>query len=216
MHFSISESEEENKEAKSYPATANTPTAQPCSPLTPNSPNMAAKDTDGEHKEDVNSDQVNGETATNLTESDASGGGKTNESDHSDEDQQPPTIPEQKGSETTLQEQDSKLTQGETHTGEDNQQETDIPVSADQHEADNVGDGEERDEDQDLYLATSQEPQSPTPTKPDNRNTHTFQGSADTDDPDQEEEAKARNDSDESSESEDKAVDKNEVQCGSK
>lgn len=159
----VSESENVDEEAKFHPGTDLSPTHQPHSPLTQSSPNMAPKDTSGEHKKDVCSDQVNGETATDFKESDSAG--KTNDSDLSSEDQHPSTIPEQKASETKPDRQDSKLSLGETHTSEDNQQQGGLTVSADKQEADN----------------TSQQPQSSTPTKPDNGRTHTLQGSADTD-----------------------------------
>ncbi|XP_044073446.1 protein starmaker-like [Siniperca chuatsi] len=190
------EEADEDEEAQSAPASAETSTAQPCFPLTKSSPNMAPKDTAGEHKEKSDSDQVTGET---VRESDSSGiQQKINESDDFSKEKQSSTIPEQKGSEIPVHEQDSNLSQEETHTRKDNQQETDKPVSEDENKSDSVGDGEEKEKEQDLYLATSQQPQSPVPTKPDNRNT--FQESPDTAhaDPDREEEGKTRHDSDES------------------
>lgn len=67
------------------------------SDATPNSPDTVTKGTAGEPKEDDGSDQLNGESATNLGESDSSCIRKTNESDHSAEDEQPSTISEQNG-----------------------------------------------------------------------------------------------------------------------
>ncbi|XP_035533166.1 uncharacterized protein LOC118339567, partial [Morone saxatilis] len=87
------------------------------------------KDTAGEQKEKPDSNELDVEAA------------KENQS---------PTVPDRSGSETSVHEQDSSLSQEETHTREENQQETDKSVSG--------------DENQKLPVSTSQQPQSPTPT----------------------------------------------------
>lgn len=181
----VLESENKDEEAKSDPGTDLSPSLQPCLAQTLSPPNTAPEDGSGENKKAVSSDQVNEKAATDFGESDSSV--KTNDSDLCSQDQHPSTIPEHKASGSTVDKQDSKLSLGETHISEDNQQQTGLTDSADQYEAD----------------ITSHRPQSPADTKPVNRHTHTYQRSVDSDGPNQEEETKPRK----GYKCEDKAVD---------
>ncbi|XP_074515229.1 uncharacterized protein LOC141782586 [Sebastes fasciatus] len=183
LKFSMApEQPEPEKEAddEEKPATSETsPAVQPHSPATKSSPNMAPEDIAGEHEEDAESDQVAGGTAEeDVRESDSS---EKNVSDDSSEDELSSTIPEQRGSKTSLH--DKNLSQEEANTNKDNQQETVKPVSEDEDES---------DKEPDLNVADSQQPKSPTPTKPDNGNADTPQESphAAHPDPDREEEEK--------------------------
>ncbi|XP_054471261.1 clumping factor B-like [Anoplopoma fimbria] len=173
--------ENESKEAQSAPAGAETsPADQPHT--TESSPNMAPKDTPGEHEGVANSDQVTGESAEkNVSKSDSSGQGERNESDDSSEDK--PSVPDQRGSNPILQDLELDFSQEDRNTSKDNQQE-------DESKTDSVGKHEETDSDQDMYSDTSKQPPSPTQTKPDNRNTDTCQETPDTEHahPDEEEE----------------------------
>ncbi|XP_041806750.1 protein starmaker-like isoform X2 [Chelmon rostratus] len=185
---------EETEEAKSLPANGVFPTTQPCSPLTQNSPNMAAKDTAAEPKEDAISDQVNAETGRNLRKFNSSGIGKTNESDNCSRNEQTPSVPEDKGSET-LHGQDSGTPQEETHISDDKQQEINKLVSAAENETDSDG-----------------QPQNSTPAKLENTTTSTLQESPDTanTDPGQQEKGQTGNNSDDSGEDDgETAEDKN-------
>ncbi|XP_031725196.1 uncharacterized protein LOC116395438 isoform X1 [Anarrhichthys ocellatus] len=210
---------DEDEEGHSAPAGAETsPAARPHSPLTESSPNMAPKDTAGEHEEVDNSDHVTGESAEkNVRESDSSDEEERNESDDSSEDKLLSTVPEQRGSKTILHEQSLNLSQEEKNTSEDNQQETVKPVSEDEEESktESAGDHEEPDREQDLYSTTSQQPRSPTPTKPDNRSTDTCQESPATayahpEEEEEEEEHKTGTDSDETAGQSDKGEQGNE------
>ncbi|KAF3843180.1 hypothetical protein F7725_002029 [Dissostichus mawsoni] len=181
------------------------------------SPAQPPEDSTFGHKEDANS-QVTKETKEkNVRESDSSGEEERNESDDSTEDEQSPTLPEHKGLETTLHEQDLKAAEEETHTSKDNQQEvseTVKPVSEDGNKTESVGDCKETDKEPDLHLATSQQSQSPTPS-------NTFQESPDTAgaEPDQEEEEQKGHDKSKVQSDKDKGdvvEDKHEVECGLK
>ncbi|XP_042281288.1 lymphocyte function-associated antigen 3 [Thunnus maccoyii] len=183
---------DEDEEEKSVPASGvPPPSPQPRPSLIQSSPHMSPEDITVNLKEDSNSDQVTGETAEkNHMES--------NSADDSSEEEQSSTISDQKGSETTAHEQDSHLAQGETDKREDNQQETDKPVSEDEKESDGVGDQESIDKAQNQSVATSQQPQTATLTTPDNSNTNTCQESLDTAQAEPEQENKTTHDSDES------------------
>ncbi|KAK5920909.1 hypothetical protein CgunFtcFv8_024660 [Champsocephalus gunnari] len=183
--------DEKAEEMQSAPASAET-----CSPAHPH------EDSTFGHKETKEK---------NVRESDSSGEEERNESDDSTEDEHSPTLPEHKGLETTLHEQDLKSAEEETHTSQDKKQEvseTVKPVSEDGNKTESVGDCKEPD----LYLATSQLSQSPTPS-------NTFQETPDTAgaQPDQEEEeqqvkSKVQSDKDKG----DVVEDKQEVECGRK
>ncbi|KAM8749313.1 uncharacterized protein AB9X84_014192 isoform 2-T2 [Acanthopagrus schlegelii] len=181
---------EKDEEGKSPPANVVTPVPKPRSQLPQNSPNIAPEGTTGGQKEDANSNQVNGET-------DTSGVGEGNESGASGEDENLSPVSEQKDSETTQHDQDPNLTQSETHTSEDNQQEMDKQSGS-----------EGNSEEPDLYSASSHQPQSSTPTKPDNRSNDTFQESPDVahEKPGQQGEGETTKESEESGESEDDNV----------
>ncbi|XP_073329207.1 uncharacterized protein [Pagrus major] len=138
---------EKDEEGKSHPANADTPVPKPRSHFTQNSPNMAPEVTTGGQKEDAKLDEVNGET-------DTSGVGETNESGASSEDEQLSPVSEQKDSEKTRHDQDPNLSQSETHTSEDNQQEMDKPVPAAEKESGSGYNSEEPD----LYLDPSHQP----------------------------------------------------------
>ncbi|XP_051259844.1 dentin matrix acidic phosphoprotein 1 isoform X4 [Dicentrarchus labrax] len=97
------------------------------------------KDTAGEHKEKPDSNELAVEAAR---ESDSL----------ATEENQSSTVPDRSGSETSVHDQDSSLSQEQTHTREENQQETGKPVSG--------------DENQKLPVSPSQQPQSPKPTTP--------------------------------------------------
>ncbi|XP_053184872.1 uncharacterized protein LOC128368139 [Scomber japonicus] len=113
-------------------------------------------------EEDVNSDQVTGETTEN----------NHRESDLSDDSgKEKPTISDHKGSEATAHEQDANLTQGGTDTKEGNQQEMGKPVSQDDSES--VDEQEDIDKAQNQSVATSQNPECATLTTADNSNTCT-------------------------------------------
>ncbi|XP_033984634.1 protein IWS1 homolog A-like isoform X2 [Trematomus bernacchii] len=181
------------------------------------SPAQPPEDSTFEHKEDANS-QVTKETKEkNVRESDSSGEEERNESDDSTEDEHSPTLPEHKGLETTLHEQDVKASEEETHTSQDNKQEvseTVQPVSEDGNTTESVGDCKETDKEPDLYLATSQQSQSPTPS-------NTFQETPDTAgaEPDQAEEELEGHDKSKVQSDKDKGEvveDKHEVECGLK
>ncbi|XP_076603881.1 uncharacterized protein LOC143330967 isoform X2 [Chaetodon auriga] len=170
--------EENSEEPKSCPANAVSPPAQPCSPLTTDSPNTAAKDTAGKHEGDGNSDEIS------TGKCDSSGVGKANKSDDSSGDKPSSTIPEVKGSETTPHEQ-------ETHRGDDEQQKEGKSVTEAVNGTHKISDAEEAKEDPCLasHCDSSSFQESP----------HT----ANTD-PGQEEENKTRKDSGESAEDENK------------
>ncbi|XP_034416688.1 dentin sialophosphoprotein-like [Cyclopterus lumpus] len=205
---------DEDEEAQSAPADDETsPAAQPHSPLTETSANMAPKDTAGEDEEVANSDPIAGESAeTHVRGSDSSGEGDRKGSDDSGEDEQLSTG----GSKTLLH--DLNLSQEETNTSKDNERETVEPVSEDKDKRKTDGVSES---DRDLYSATSRHPQSSTPTQPDNRNTDTCPESPDSAHapPDEGEDLKTCTDSDETDGQSDEgegetAEDQNEVQCG--
>ncbi|KAK5890377.1 hypothetical protein CesoFtcFv8_013902 [Champsocephalus esox] len=185
--------DEKAEEMQSAPASAET-----CSPAHPH------EDSTFGHKETKEK---------NVRESDSSGEEERNESDDSTEDEHSPTLPEHKGLETTLREQDLKAAEEETHTSQDKKQEvseTVKPVSEDGNKTESVGDCKEPD----LYLATSQLSQSPTPS-------NTFQETPDTAgaQPDQEEEEQQGHDKSKVQSDKDKGdvvEDKQEVECGRK
>ncbi|KAI9530282.1 hypothetical protein NQZ68_004299 [Dissostichus eleginoides] len=212
LESSVTEhTEPEKKDDKAEGMQSAPASAEPFSPAQP------PEDSTFGHKEDANS-QVTKETKEkNVRESDSSGEEERNESDDSTEDQQSPTLPEHKGLETTLHEQDLKAAEEETHTSKDNKQEvseTVKPVSEDGNKTESVGDCKETDKEPDLYLATSQQSQSPTPS-------NTFQESPDTAgaEPDQEEEEQKGHDKSKVQSDKDKGdavEDKHEVECGLK
>lgn len=178
------------------------PPAETCSPAHP------PEDSTFGHKETKEK---------NVRESDSSGEEERNESDDSTEDEHSPTLPEHKGLETTLHEQDLKAAEEETHTSQDKKQEvseTVKPVSEDGNKTESVGDCKETDKEPDLYLATSQLSHSPTPR-------NTFQETPDTAgaQPDQEEEEQQGHDKSKVQSDKDKGdvvEDKQEVECGRK
>ena len=153
------------------------------SDTTPNPPDTVTKGTAGEPEENDSSDELNGKSDTNLEESNSSCIRKTNESDHSDEDKQLPTNPEQNGSETSKDEEPSESERGESHTGGDHQQA--------KGEVDNLGNNQEKDQ---IFIQ-----QPPSGFKHSNQiNSHSVEGPVDTDNTVKEEDDKLESDSDES------------------
>ncbi|CAK6953972.1 CD48 antigen-like [Scomber scombrus] len=150
---------EEDEGAMDCPANSVPPSPQRHSPSPQSS---TPEDISVKPEEDVNSDQVTGETTEN----------NHRESDLSDDSgKEKPTISDHKGSEATAHEQDANLTQGGTDTKEDNQQEMGKPVSQDDSKS--VGEHEDIDKAQNQSVATSQNPECATLTTADNSNTCT-------------------------------------------